>query len=152
MIIDGKQYLQYPLTFPFLKHLQAIDSSFPTITKLLEVHCADMKILQYIRLHIKNSIMQIAHYNNFHFSRYTHLRYAKGSFPNIQKQQKRLKNSLPFKKNTNFTGEQLENSQDSECVSGYYFYMNTNLWNEFQVCISVPLSNKIVQTFCEGLK
>ena len=24
--------------------------------------------------------------------------------------------------------------------SGYYFYMNLNIWGDFQICISVPLS------------
>ena len=47
MIFYGKRYLkyfkyerntqyqsEYPLTFPFLKHLQAVNPSFVTITKL----------------------------------------------------------------------------------------------------------------------
>ena len=63
------------------------------------------KILQYIRLHIKNSITQIAHYNTFHFLRYALFKYAKCLFTNIQKQYSTLKSSLIFKKNTNFTGE-----------------------------------------------
>ena len=25
--------------------------------------------------------------------------------------------------------------------SGYYFYLNWNVWRNFQICISVPLSN-----------
>ena len=24
--------------------------------------------------------------------------------------------------------------------SGYYFHMNTNMWRDFQICISVPLN------------
>ena len=64
-----------------------------------------MKILQQIRLHIKNSIMQIAHYNTFHFLRYAHFRFAKCLFTNIQKQKNTLKSSLHLKKNTNFTDE-----------------------------------------------
>ena len=24
--------------------------------------------------------------------------------------------------------------------SGYYFYMNLNIWGDFQICISVPVS------------
>ena len=24
--------------------------------------------------------------------------------------------------------------------SGYYFHMNTNIWRDFEICISVPLS------------
>ena len=26
-------------------------------------------------------------------------------------------------------------------LSGYYFYMNLNIWGDFQICISVPLIN-----------
>ena len=36
-----------------------------------------MKILQYIRLHIKNSITQIAYYNTFHVLGYARFRIAK---------------------------------------------------------------------------
>ena len=27
--------------------------------------------------------------------------------------------------------------------SGYYFYLNLNIWADFQICISVPLSLKV---------
>ena len=27
-------------------------------------------------------------------------------------------------------------------LSGYYFYMNLNIWGDFQICISVPLRCK----------
>ena len=27
-------------------------------------------------------------------------------------------------------------------LSGYYFYLNLNLWGDFQICISVPLTVK----------
>ena len=50
-----------------------------------------MKILQYIRLHIKNSITQIAHLNTFHPLRYAPLICVKCLFTNIQKQQNTLK-------------------------------------------------------------
>ena len=66
---------------------------------------ADIKILQYIRLHTKNSIKQIRHYIAFHFLRYVPFRYAKYLLTNIQKQQNLLKSSLRFMKNANFTGE-----------------------------------------------
>ena len=68
-----------------------------------------MKILQYVRLHIKDRMTQIAHYNTFHFLRYTHFRYAKYLFTNMQKQKDMIKSSLLFKKNTNLTGEEFEN-------------------------------------------
>ena len=51
----------------------------------------------------------------FHyFLRYAHMGHAKSLLKNIQKQQSMLKISLIFKKFTNFTGKQLENSQDNE--------------------------------------
>ena len=62
----------------------------------------DMKILQYIRLHIKNSITQIAHYNTFHFLRFEHFSHAKCLFINTEKQQNTLKSSF-FKKKADFT-------------------------------------------------
>ena len=31
-------------------------------------------------------------------------------------------------------------------LSGYYFYMNTNIWRNFQICIIVPL-NRVVFSF-----
>ena len=40
-----------------------------------------------------------------------------------------LKISPLFKKNTNFTGK----------FSGYYFYVNLNIWEDFQIFNSVPL-------------
>ena len=40
------------------------------------------------------------------------VKFAKFLFTNIQKQQNMIKISLLFKKNTDFTGEQLENSYD----------------------------------------
>ena len=30
--------------------------------------------------------------------------------------------------------------------SGYYFYMERNIWRDFQICISVPLSAMNFQT------
>ena len=64
-----------------------------------------MKILQHIRLHVKNNITQIAHYNSFEILRYVHLRYIKCLFANIQKQQNTFKINPVFKKNTNFKGK-----------------------------------------------
>ena len=54
---------------------------------------ADMKLLLFIRLHIKNSNTQIVQSNTFHF-----LRYAKCVFTNIQKQLNTVKSILLFKK------------------------------------------------------
>ena len=45
------------------------DKTSPEKSDNSKITNADMKILQYIRLHIKNSITQIAHYNTFHFLR-----------------------------------------------------------------------------------
>ena len=33
-------------------------------------------------------------------------------------------------------------------LSGYYFYINLNIWGNFQICISVPLSIFISTEFC----
>ena len=50
-----------------------------------------------------------------------------------------LKISLLFKNFTNFTGNsgilRIKNAKFSGCC----FYMNTNMWGDFQISISVPL-------------
>ena len=51
---------------------------------------------------LKNNMPDVSHYNTVHFLRYTHLRYMKGLFTNIEKHKNMLKNNLLFKKNTNF--------------------------------------------------
>ena len=30
--------------------------------------------------------------------------------------------------------------------SGYYLYMNSNIWGNFQICISVPLKKAVTDT------
>ena len=60
-----------------------------------------MKILQYMRLQIKNIIRQILHHNTFHFLAFTYLRFAKCLFKNIRKQQSTLKSGILFKKTPN---------------------------------------------------
>ena len=62
-----------------------------------------MKILQYVRLHIKKVPRKLR--GIFHFFSYAHFKYPECLFTKIQKQQNTLKSSLRFKKNTNFTGE-----------------------------------------------
>ena len=70
-------------------HEQTINCTWPN---------ANIKILQYICLHIGNSTTQIVHYNTFHLLRYAHFRYVKCLFTNIQKKKNTLKTSLLFKK------------------------------------------------------
>ena len=58
-----------------------------------------------------------------------------------------LKISLLFKKKTNFRGNNsriltVKNAK----FSGHYFYMNSNIWCDFQICITVPLTLKISVT------
>ena len=51
-----------------------------------------------------------------------------------------LKSSLLFKKNITLrkNNSRILTIQNAK-FSGYDFYMNTNLWRDFQICISVPL-------------
>ena len=75
--------------------------------------------------------------------RYAHVRFVKSLFTNIPKQHNILKISLLFKKFTNFTGNnsrflRIKNAN----FSRYGFYMNTNIYWDFQICISAPLRNK----------
>ena len=99
-----------------------------------------MKILQYIRVYVKNSTIKIAHYKTFHFLRYAHFRFAKCLFTNIQRQLNSLKSSLLFKKNAKFrvNNSRILRIQNGK-FSGYHFYMNTTKYRDFQICISVPL-------------
>ena len=51
--------------------------------------------------------------------------------------------SLLFKKFANFTDKnsrilRIKNAESS----GYCFYMNMNVWGDFLICISVPLTSK----------
>ena len=63
----------------------------------------------------ENNMPKVSHCNTVYFVRYTHPRYMKCLFTNIQKQKNILKSSLLFKKNTSFKGKYLENSYDLEC-------------------------------------
>ena len=53
-------------------------------------------------------MLKVSHYNIINFLSYTHPRYMKVLFTNIQKQWNMLKSNLLFKKNANFTGRSLE--------------------------------------------
>ena len=97
-------------------------------------------IKSYISLYVKNIITQIAHYNSFHFLRYAKFRCAKYLFTCIQKLWNTLKCNPSFKKDANFRANnsrilRIYNAK----FSGYYFYMNTNNWRDFQICISLSL-------------
>ena len=75
--------------------------------------------------------------------RYAHVRNVKSLFTNIPKQHNMLKISLLFKKFTNFTGNnsrflRIKNAN----FSRYCFYINTNIYWDFQICVSVLLRNK----------
>ena len=67
------------------------------------------------------------------------------SFYKLSKQQNKLKSSLLLKKSTNMLRAnilrilRIQNAK----FSGYYFYMNTNIWRNFQICISVPSKEKL---------
>ena len=60
------------------------------LKKLKRYTNADMKILHYVRLHIKNGKMSVLHYNTIYFLRYAYLTCAQSSFLNLQKQQNTL--------------------------------------------------------------
>ena len=112
---------------------------------------ADMKIWQYTRLHLKNDITQISHYNAFHFLRYAHYRYRKCLLINIQKQKNTLKSSLLFKDKMQTLGasnSRISRIKDAK-FSGFYFHMNTNIQGDFQICIR---SNLLVRKAANQIK
>ena len=74
--------------------------------------------------------------------RYVDVRYVKSLLTNIQKQQNKMKISLVFKKFTNCMGEKLKHFLDEESeIFRVLFYVNTNIYGDFQICISVPLTD-----------
>ena len=57
--------------------------------------------------------------------------------------------SLLFKKFTNSRIHRIKKAK----FSGYFFYMNRNIWEDFQMCISVPLSissERETESFCSS--
>ena len=36
--------------------------------------------------------------------------------------------------------------------SGYYFYMDKNIWTDFQICISVPLNPELIANYDKIIK
>ena len=75
-----------------------------------------MKIYRYLRLHIKIIPRRFSIVTPFTFLRYTHRRYMKCLFTNMQKQQNMLRSCLLFRK--------AQNSQLTFTFSGYCFYMS----------------------------
>ena len=73
-------------------------------------------------------------------------RYVKSLLTNIQKQENMLKISLPFK---NLQTSRTNNSRifriNNAKFEGYCFNMNTNIYGDFQICISVPLTLKAIE-------
>ena len=82
---------------------------------------------------------KISRYNTFYFLRYAHVRCVEGLFTNIQKQQNMLQISLLFQ---NLPNSRINNSRilriRNAKFAGYCFYMNTNIQEDFRICISVP--------------
>ena len=83
---------------------------------------------------------KVSHYKTIYFLRYTHPRYIKCCFTNIQKQQKMFKKNLCFKKMQTFQVNnsiilRIENTKSWRCC----FHINPNIWWNFQICISVTL-------------
>ena len=76
--------------------------------------------------------------------RYAQVKYMKSLFTNIQKQWDILK-ILHAQITREFLGLRMRAK-----FSGYCFYMNTNIYGDFQICISVPLRTPILKTFVNG--
>ena len=82
-------------------------------------------------------MLKMSYLKIFYFLRYAQLRYVKRLFTNIQKQQKLayfLRNLTTSRENNSRIIE-IKNVK----FSGYCFYMNTNVQEDFQICFSVPL-------------
>ena len=97
-------------------------------------------------------MFKILDQNSFYFLKFADTRYVKSLLTNIWKQYNILKISLLFNKFTNFTANnsiilRIRNAK----FSGYYFYMNTNIKRDFQICFSVPLGLARVKALDQNL-
>ena len=97
-------------------------------------------------------MFKILDQSTLYFLKYAHTRYVKSLLPNIWKQYNMLKISLLFNKFTNFTANnsiilRIRNAK----ISGYCFYMNTNIKRDFQICFSVPLGLVRVKALDQNL-
>ena len=79
--------------------------TLPPCTIGLKVHLCRYKNLPISLSSHKDNMPKVSHYNTVYFLRYTHTRFMKYLFTNIQIQQNMLKRSLLFKRNSNFTGK-----------------------------------------------
>ena len=78
---------------------------FNKMQTILKVHWCRFENLPLSSSSYENDMLKILHENIFYSLRYAHLRYVKRLFTNIQIQQNMIKNSLLFKKFTNFMGK-----------------------------------------------
>ena len=97
-------------------------------------------------------MFKILDQNSFYFLKFADTRYVKSLLTNIWKQYNILKISLLFNKFTNFTANnsiilRIRNAK----FSGYYFYRNTNIKRDFQICFSVPLGLVRVKALDQNL-
>ena len=110
----------------------------------------------FIKLRFKGTIMHIFHLpvssssyaNTFNFLRYAHVRYVKRLFTIIQKQQNMLKISLLLKRFKTLRSHNLRILRITNAkFSEHCFYINTNIYGDFQICISVHLN---CSRFCKS--
>ena len=115
--------------------------------KSLKVHYADMKILQYIRLRVKNIITQIRIVKPLTFWDMRTLDLRNVCFQTYRNNRIRLKVAYFLRKMQTL---RVNNSWilriQNVTFLGYYFYMITNIWRDFQICISIPLSIASLKT------
>ena len=89
---------------------------------LLKVHSCRYQNLAIHSSSYKHSITQIAHYNMFHFLKIQTTKYFLRKIKSL-----RVNNSRILK---------IQNAK----ILGHYFYMNTNIWRNFPICISASLN------------
>ena len=73
---------------------------------------------------------KISHFNNYYFLKYAYVQYVRSLF-NYSGTVRNLQTSRTNNSRTLWT--------KNPKYSGYYFYMNTNIYRDFQVCISALL-------------
>ena len=92
---------------------------------------------------------KVSHYNAVYFLRYTHPRYMKCLFTNIQKQQNCQKVAYFLRK---IQTSRVNNSRilrfKNVIFSGYSFYRKPSTQRNFQICISVLLIGNFIFLEC----
>ena len=100
-----------------------------------------MKILQYISLHIKKVPRRLHIKTPFTFLDMRALNIRNVCLQTYRNSRIREKVAYILRKiQTLWVNNSIILKIQNATFTGYYFYMNTSIWRDFQICISVPIT------------